>query len=676
MSIITLIRLLKDRYNCLNGAVRLIKPIDFFILRSNNPPKLTQSQVNAYVDLCLETDMQTANPERMLLLAVFCCTTLGTLQQCSLVAHLSIRYFNLPLFGDLLAFLAQREDFNVTPDIEKYAVGLLFCYLKFDDWHLFSRLASKLLTNPQAVQVVLSSSMIWRRAKLNDSPGRAQLIAVLPSFVKRRIATLAGLVEQNPNNDTDQEEDGGQKKRLRLDLSFAFEVVVRLMEVIQLTDLQGMTILDPLLAKMSAPRMAQFVEDADAVLKRQETNKFKRFFVKICQQVRLPDLSDYATLSQFSEAVRRLLMVFSGQGSTTSEGLLNSLVKPLLTRSPLPGDVSLYTMLVVCGWVTSFKPQLASLMKRFTSRKLAAWIALLVDRDDVVGAKMCIGAFFKLMRPCSPNADPAPLSPFIARIPTENLFDLLSLLHSVINEWNLPPSKTSAPSAQLGRDLIFELLGRENAKDAVKTFEAAQKVFQCLIWLGDGPCMDSFIAVLSATRDGERLAVQLTLSIGNQPELANLSAHHPAGLKVCCALLDYCIEGLERIWKQTDAVVPGYPDVENFLRSSSQSMVLDGFGDRFDEARRFCEELQRSHRVTAQAKESDDKTVRVEIAKVTEETELGEDQQKKLDTLMALRKNLISKGTVTTGTKRSAVQNSTQETKRPKNSTTINLNEN
>ena len=158
--------------------------------------------------------------------------------------------------------------------------------------------------------------------------------------------------------------------------------------------------------------------------------------------------------------------------------------------------------------------------------------------------------------------------------------------------------------------------------------------------------MDSFIAVLSATRQGERLAVQLALCSPFRTEFEALPVQS-AGWKVCCLLLDHCIEGLGRIWKQTEAVAPGYPGIQNFLRSTKQSMVLEGFDDRNDEARNFRDQLQRSYRVTAKAGGPVNK-LRLEIIKVLDEAWQAEcskdwfhydDRQEKLDTLGALRKD-------------------------------------
>ena len=688
ISFIALIRLLKDRYNCLNGAVQLSKAIDSVIFSSDHPPKLTPSQISAYVNLCLEEDMQTANPERMPLLGPFCLNNLNTLELCCLVTHIADRHSALPLFTELFSSLVQKEDLNYTPDIEECAVELLLCCLNVNEWHIFNDLASKFLTNPHVVQVVLGSPEVWERANLDGGLDRAELVAVLPDFVKMRINTLAELVEKNPNpndesfrdfgsqnsSDDDNQEDEVLKQhrrdgeKLRLDLSSALESVIRLMDAVDLTDLEGLAILQPLLKKMSPSRMAHFVIDSHSTMSRWDKTEGKRLFVKLCQRVRLPELSDYEC--QYGQAIHRLLIVLSDQGSD-SEGLLDSLVEPLLSRSGPPGRTIIYNVLIPCSWICMSHPHFSSLMKGLTSKLLVAWIAIVVDNDDVKGAKLCIETFFKLKNnPGRPEVDLTPLLHFIGKIDTKDLEFLLSLLHGEINKRNRPPQKTSAPYAQLGRNLIVEFLGREESQEMIKTFEAAQTMFQCLIWLGNESAMESFIGVLSATRDGQRLVVQLALSVGNQPEFAYLSAHHPAGWKMCCALLDHCIEGLGRIWKQTDAVVPGYPDVQTFLRSSSQSMVLK-FEDRVDEARRFCEELERCTMkmlVTVKIGESNDKTVRVKIVKLEDEIWQAEcsrdwfyyeDRQEKLDFLVALREDRPA----ATGSKRSADRNSKRKPK-------------
>ena len=417
---ITLIRLLKDQYNCFQGAVQLAQAIDSVILSASNPPKLTPSQVNAYVKLCLEEDMKADNPDRMPLLGPFCCNKLNTSQQCSLATHLADRHPAVPFFNDLLKSLAHKCDLIVMPGIKDYTVDLLFCYLDAGLLDLFNDLAPKFLVDPQVVETILASSKIWERTDLDGEPGRAELLAVLPSFVKSRIATLTSLLEQNSNQSLDSSNDE--------ELSCALELVVRLMETTGLTDLEGLAIIHPLFSRMSPTKMSQLV--LDSMASQGETKR--SLFLKFCQRVGLPDRVE----PDISIEVYRLLKVFSDQGSA-SEGLLNSLVDAILAGSETPGNRSIYAILVSCLWICrSSKLHHSPLLKGFTTKLLAAWIAIVVDKDDDDGAKLCIEAFIKLKNSnCQPVIDATSLSPFIARISMNDLQFLWTLLHQAICHW-------------------------------------------------------------------------------------------------------------------------------------------------------------------------------------------------------------------------------------------------
>ena len=676
---ITLIRLLKDQYNCFQGAVRLIRAIDSVILSSENSPELTPAQMNAYFDLCLEEDMTAANPERMSLLGPFCCNYLDTMQQCSLVTHLPVRHSALPFFSELLLSLACNGDFDDSSDIKEHAVELLLCYLDAGLPDPFNELTHKLLNNPQIVKIVLNSSKIWKRAKgLDGGRGRAHLVAALSSFVKMRIATLTDFVEHNRNPSTesflnvmelDWSEDNQEENRMRISLSLALDFVVRLVDASDsgLTDLEGLAILHPLLSRMSSVRLGQLV--VDSLTDKRETSESRSLFSEICGRVRLPHRVE-------PDTVVGLLRVFSRQGSA-SEELLNSLVEALLVRSAPPVDPSIFNAVLsrATDWICEESPEL---MKGVTSKLTTAWIAFVVDKDDVDEAKACIMVLIKLeYRSFLPDVDPAPLLPFITKMTTESLLVLLSHLYLVLDN--------QSNRSSLDRHLISECLGREDYQ--MNTLSEAWEMLKCLLWLGDRPCMDSFIRLLSATRQGECLAVQLALCSSFRSDFEELPVHS-AGWKIACVLLDHCIEGLGRIWKQTSAVVPGYPGVQNFLHSTSQSMVLDGFDDRMNEAHEFRDELlrqapARGFSITAHLRVSNGKTARVEITKVKDaawEAECRndffhcEDRQKKLETLVALRKDqpiwepFMPTETGATGNKRTADPPSqSADTKRQKN---------
>ena len=648
---ITLIRLLKDRYNCFKGAVQLAQHIDLIILCSDNPPKLTPSQVNGFFDLCLEEDMKVANPDRMPLLGPFCCNKLDTLTQCSLATHLAGRHSALPLYTELLTSLARKADLNVTSDMKDYAVKLLFCYLDAGLSELFNELAPKLLVNPQVVQAILGSSKIWDRAKLDGGGlGRAQLIAMLPTFVQKRIATLTALVDQHPapSNDSlasfwaqdwvDKEVDDSHYRRaekwLRFDLSSGLGYVFRLVDAAGLTDLEGLAILDPLLSKLSSVRLGQLVTDADT--DKMLSQSSRSLFVGLCRRLRLADLR-----LDDPEAFVRLLKAFSSQGAAL-EDLLNSLVETLPLAGPALNFSSIFKAILsrpAADWAES-----PELMKGVTSKIMAAWMAVVIVKNDLSESAKCIEMLIKMNKSFRPDVDVTLFVPFIARMTTESLRKLLNHLY-----WSMVGDSKSDGSG-LDRHLISELLGRKKAtvQQLVGTWFEAWGMLKCLIRMGDRPCMESFIALLSSSSQGERLAVQLALSSSFRKAFESLPVHS-AGWKVGCLLLDHCIEGLGRIWKQTDAVVPRYPAVENFLRSTRQSMVLDGFDDRIDEAHHFCDDLRRSYRVSAQVRGSA-MTLRVEIEKLTDDDWRMkfrndwfhyDDRQKRLDTLATLRKDQI-----------------------------------
>ena len=641
---ITLIRLLKDKYNCFQGAVQLLQAIDSVILRSDNPPELTPGQVNAYFDLCLEEDMKAANPERMLLLERFCCNKLKTLQQFCLATHLAVHHSALPLFTELLTAIAHNSNLNVTSRIKKYAVELLFCYLDAGLSDLFNELAPKLLVDPEVVKAILSSTYIWDLANPDGGLGRAELVAVLPSFVKMRIAHLTVLLEQNPNPSnvsiqeslsdflhcyTNEEDEDVQHPRdekwIRYDLSMALKFTVLLMDTTGLTDLEGLAILDPLLSKLSPVRLGQLVVDS-LVYNKEKSESSKSLFVELCRKVRI-------TEPLHPDKVIRLLEVFSNQGAA-SEDLINSLFEGLPGRPP-----AVYSSIFKAFLTSYCTYKFPDLMKVFTSKLMAAWIPAVVAMDDAVAAETCVEMLIELKnRPFRPDVDPAPLSPFIARMTTKSIRNLLNLLYNQMRD--------QSERCQLDRDLIFEFLGRANTIQLMGNtlVDAYSKMLKCLIWVGDRPCMDSFIDVLSAALDGPSLAVQLALSSSFRFEFRTVPVRS-SSWNVCCVLLDYCIEGLGRIWKQTEAVVPGYPGIQNFLRSTSQMMVLDGFDDRIEEAHHFCQELRRSYLVMAQVRGLA-KTLRVEIAKVIDGAWLAEcskdsfhcnDRLEKLDILVALR---------------------------------------
>ena len=589
--------------------------------------------------------------------------------------------FHLAIFTELLASLAHNGDFKDTTDIEKYAVKLLLCYVDVGLPDLLNELVNKLLTVPPAVQVIVSSFKIMRRANLthqatDGGPGKAQLIGVLPAFVKERISFLASLLEKYPNAPTKSFRDASPQERQHPEMKLRYDLSSALMYLLCLLDKadsglkdhrEGLSILQPVLSKMNDARMIQFVLDSWWI--QMKTIEPKRLLSEICQRVVLPDRIEPAVFIDF-------LRVFSDQGEA-SEGLLKSLVDALLGKSAPPVDSAVFKeILSGDGWEHKNADDASTLLIRgVTSKVMAAWMAVLVEKDDVTEAKQCIETAIRLKhRFFKPDFDPVILLPFIARMSTDNLLDLLICLKIQITYHLRPLLEDSSQYASLGRNLISEFLGREDAKESMKNWhDSKEKVLGCLVWLGDSSCMESFIRVLSATRDGQRQVVRLASSILYHRKFycSSLSAIHPTGSKVLGILLDHCIEGLGRIWKQTGAVVPGYPAVENFLRSSNQSMVLNGFDNRIEEARQFSEELQRSYRVKVQVRESDDNTVWVEISKVLDEAWLAEcskdwfhceGRHRELDNLMNLRKMLpIWEATASAGTERPADQNGPSE---------------
>ena len=665
MSIIALIRLLKDRYNCLKGAVELFQAIHLL------DPDL--SKINAYLDLCLEEDMKSALPERMNRLSSFCCKNWNNFQQCSLVTWIADRHSALPLFTDLLTSIAHNDEF----DGYHFVVELIFCYLDAGLSDLLLELLSKLLECPKSVRTVLCSPEIWERLNLDGSLGRAQLVAVLKAFVKKRIAILAVYLEQTSNPTNESFSDFKFQKwsgerygetNLRVSASFAMDYVVRLLDAADsgLTEFEALAILGPLLSKLSPVKLGQLV--VDSLRSKKETAESESLVVRICQQMSLPD-------RLIPDVAIRLLDTFFSCKGTTSEELLGSLIEALLAKSTPSVFSSVFKEILS---EVEIDPSSVSVMKRILSKLKTLWMASVVDKDDVTDAVECIEMFILLKNHCCrPEVSPDVVTPFIPKMTTETLLKLLSLLHSVIDQWNRPPLSEAYHYAQLGRNLIIALLRRPGAKDAVNTFEDVQKMFQCLIWLSDNPCTESFIAVLSATRDGERLAVQLALSIGNQPELADLAIHHPTGLKVSWALLDHCIDGLGRIWKQNGANLPwNFQKVKDFLRSTSQSMVRESFrriDDAYQYRDRLLKEMENGRvRVTIQVK---GQNPRLEIIKIMDEAWQAEcstdwfhydDRQEKLDTLVALRKDQQIEEAVAAsaaGTKRSSDRNSLDSSK-------------
>ena len=397
-------------------------------------------------------------------------------------------------------------------------------------------------------------------------------------------------------------------------------------------------------------------------------------FVGICQKVSLQYRVESWIVS--------LLRVFSRQGPS-SEGLLNSLINALLARSSPPVNPSIFNAVLsrAADWVCDDSPDL---MRGVTSKLMTTWMAIIVANDDLDESFKCIEILIKLKtKSFRPIVYPAPLSPFIVRMTTENLQILLAHLYGAM--------KKESQRSSLDQYLILEVLRRYHGPTGSNLADPCWKMLKCLIWLGDRPCMDSFIRLLSTTRQGESQAVQLALCKKFRDEFESLPIYS-AGWMVSCLLLDHCIDGLGRIWKQAGAVVPVYPDVQLFLRSTKPSMVLDGF-DEMTQAQSFCDDLlrqgpTRGYSVTAQVvrESKDGKTWRVEIAKVKDRAWQNEcrndwfhyeDRQRKLDTLLALRKDQPiwePSLPIAAGTKRSAdTPSKPAESKRPRNYPVIDI---
>lgn len=610
----------------------------------------------------MDLDVKTADPQRVPRIVSFFNTRMDTFQQCSVMVHLARQHSSEPIFLELMNGLVSSGDFGSSSRIEEVIVKLLICTLKTTRPALVDKLMAKLVGVPRLVKAVVSSSEIWTLATM-DFIGKPQLVALLPQLVKTRIGSLADLVEKNPDSSEGsskspscfdptwlehKKKDDGQIEEVRRSLAFGLTNVIQLVSKVGLSVPEGLAVLDPLLSKMGRERLCQLVVDVYHL--DQEQWGSARLFIELCRSVKLP-----ATDNMDPDLALGILKVFGHLD--TSESFLSPLVDVITKGAPadvLEAVVSRFKL-----WVNK-SPKLVLVVQEAVSKLLKAWIHLLNTTGTQAEVTTFTNALIQLKKePFRPDVDQSDLSRLIGRWNQEDLFAYLFTNHGL----SRTGLKEEADCIELYCYLVLSFLQGDGAVKFVSSLPAASEVLKCLLWLGDLPCVESFIALLSKAPDGDLLAIQLALSEKFRqfvdPPQKNYYASRPSltpvDKAIGFALLDHCAELVGHllpsgnVWKQSQAVVRGRdPELESFLRSERREMTLRGF-IRLPEAREFHVKFLQDapthgYHVKAEVKGTGT-TSRIEIVKILQAipndlSKKCSDLQGKADALVSLRGRL------------------------------------
>jgi hypothetical protein len=122
--------------------------------------------------------------------------------------------------------------------------------------------------------------------------------------------------------------------------------------------------------------------------------------------------------------------------------------------------------------------------------------------------------------------------------------------------------------------------------------DGVKKIFDCLLWLNDELCWESFKVQICKSFPSEEGNLFVQFVVSNEA-LQETLVEAPLGLTVFNRILDHWIEESSPTknppavdWSMPQASFPAYPEVETFLRSSEESMIYSKFRG-INEARQF-----------------------------------------------------------------------------------------
>lgn len=594
---------------------------------------LTKETVDAYLDfiVSLEQEPVTSNPERFsAFFATF--SKLKALMQCQLVLDLKSKmntslWKTLPsatkFFENLCAALISRQFLTETVSKERIMIiKLIELYVRLGNRESIQTIISCVIESPYSdsafVEFISQSSIIWDLATSSEL-GKLVLTSLMDHLIyslKKDGTSMESISKKNVCTYY-----GGTNATV---LSTRFSSYLKfLLKMEENPELANPNRMKTLVSKLKTWNFKHITDILFDTVKLRSERKNKRpnnlLVIQLFFQLILPRLREeqttflpgvvlelmrcfvqYLDQSSICELIDAICIRVSKIPSNRQEISINFFVEliestfwnELQYPAKLQIVITSATMIETCIAVYSFDPT-QDIYHIFTDIYPQA-----IPTEQLTVS--CLQLFFFIEKNRKDDGNVKDLAPGLL-----NLFSLQPLaaqMESILNVFLLEVSAVpNIKKFSTCIDLYRKMLSLALNQDFLILFTKEDtnliaNLLKCLVWVSDEEAWQSYSSRICQS-PSSTVQSRLNETLSQHPAICRMIANSPPALKAITRITEYAEVEYENIseptfsWHQPLAVLSEYPEVEEFLRSGSESFVYANF-QSINEARHFATTLR------------------------------------------------------------------------------------